>query len=201
MRRDGVFTWLSAADARVRVVASDGTAVPGAYIAILDVPSLALATGAPNVHFAFAVGASTGRRRGSPASLEVRVDIEGSASGGVPLRTGRYLTHAAGQRPLTALGMALGVERLLALRGDPVPPGIHTPEALVDPAYEVERMLEAGPSSPKRPARPDNRRVSRAGLRPRAARGRPRAARGRQPSVAGAYVPKLQTLPSMSRAM
>ncbi|WEV28486.1 saccharopine dehydrogenase [Streptomyces sp. 71268] len=144
VRRDGVFTWLPAADARVEVVASDGTAVPGAYIAILDVPSIALATDAPNVHFAFAVGTSTGSRRGGPASLEVRVDIEGTAPGGAPLRTGRYLTHAAGQRPLTALGMALGVERLLALRGDPVPPGIHTPEALVDPAYAVERMLEGG---------------------------------------------------------
>ncbi|WP_459250789.1 saccharopine dehydrogenase [Streptomyces youssoufiensis] len=144
VRRDGVFTWLPAPDARAEVIASDGTAVPGEYIAILDVPSIAHATDAPNVHFAFAVGASTGRRRGGPASLEVRIDIEGAAPGGAPLRTGRYLTHAAGQRPLTALGMALGVERLLALRGAPVPPGIHTPEALVDPAHAVERMLEGG---------------------------------------------------------
>jgi hypothetical protein len=45
---------------------------------------------------------------------------------------------------LTALGIALGVERLLGLRGEPVAPGIHTPEALIDSAYAVKRMTEIG---------------------------------------------------------
>jgi hypothetical protein len=52
--------------------------------------------------------------------------------------------HPEGQRPLTALGIALGVERLLGLRGAPVAPGIYTPEALLDPAYVVERLTEVG---------------------------------------------------------
>ncbi|MFC9032042.1 hypothetical protein [Streptomyces arboris] len=34
---------------------------------------------------------------------------------------------------LTATGIALGVERLLGLRGEPVPPGIHTPRGTARP--------------------------------------------------------------------
>jgi hypothetical protein len=144
VRRDGVFTWVAAPDAQVDVPSADGTVLPGQSIAILDVPSLALATGAPNVRFDFAVGESAGRRRGEPASIEIRIDLEGAGPGGAPLRTSRYLVHPAGQRPLTAVGIALGVERLLGLRGEAVSPGIHTPEALLDPAYAVERLTELG---------------------------------------------------------
>ncbi|MEU4721105.1 hypothetical protein AB0G06_15900 [Nonomuraea dietziae] len=144
VRRDGVFTWLDSRDAQVDVIGVDGTVLPGQSIPILDVPSLALATGAPNVRFDLAVGESPSRHRGEPASIEVRIDLEGVGSTGAPLSTSRYLVHPAGQRPLTALGVALGVERLLGLRGDAVAPGIHTPEALLDPAYAVERMVEVG---------------------------------------------------------
>ncbi|WP_237527352.1 hypothetical protein [Streptomyces sp. SID2119] len=134
MRRDGVFTWIAGPDAQVDVRGSDGTAPPGQSIVVLDVPSLALATGAPDVRSDFAVGTSAGRRRGGPPSFEVRIDLEGADREGAPLRTSRRLAHPAGQRPLTATGIALGVERLLGLRGGPVAPGLHTPEALLDPA-------------------------------------------------------------------
>lgn len=144
VRRDGVFTWVTGPDAQADVSGLDGVVLSGQSIAILDVPSLALATGAPNVRFDFAVGESPGRRRGESVSMEVRIDLDGVGPAGAPLRTSRYLIHPAGQRPLTALGVALGVERLLGLRGEAVPPGIHTPEALLDPAYAVERMLEIG---------------------------------------------------------
>jgi hypothetical protein len=144
VRRDGVFTWVAGAEAQADVPSADGTVLPGQSIPILDVPSLALATGAPNVRFDFAVGESAGRRRGEPASVEIRIDLEGAGPAGAPLSTSRYFVHPAGQRPLTAAGIALGVERLLGLRGEAVPPGIHTPEALLDPAYAVERLTELG---------------------------------------------------------
>ncbi|GCE01014.1 saccharopine dehydrogenase [Embleya hyalina] len=144
IRRDGVFTWVAEPDARTAVPSTDGILVPGRSIAILDVPSLALATGAPNVRFDFAVGESARRRRGGPASLEVRIDVEGTGPGGQPRSLHRYLVHPQGQRPLTALGIALGVERLLGLRGEAVPPGIHTPEALLDVSYTAERLTETG---------------------------------------------------------
>jgi hypothetical protein len=144
VRRDGVFTWVTDPDAQADVRSFDGTVLPGRSIPILDVPSLALATGAPNVRVDFAVGESAGRRRGGAPSVEVRIDIDGAGPTGAPLRAGRRLVHPAGQNPLTALGVALGVERLLGLRGEPVPPGLHTPEALLDPAHAVERMAEIG---------------------------------------------------------
>jgi hypothetical protein len=145
-RRDGVFTWLMASDAQTEVRASDGTVLPAQSVPILDVPSLAFATGAPNVRFDYALGESTGRRHGGAPSLEMRIDVEGADAVGAPMRTSRYLVHPEGQRPLTALGIALGVERLLGLRGGPVSPGIHTPESLLDPAYAVERLTELGAS-------------------------------------------------------
>ncbi len=144
VRRDGVFTWVNGPDAQADVTRTDGVVLPGQSIAILDVPSLALATGAPNVRFDLAVGESAARRRGDPASSEIRIDLEGAGPTGAPLSTSRYLVHPAGQRPLTALGIALGVERQLGLRGEAVPPGIHTPETVLDPAYAAERMAEIG---------------------------------------------------------
>jgi hypothetical protein len=124
----------------------DGAVLPAQSTAILDVPSLALATGALDVRFDFAVGESAGRRRGGPPSVETRIDIAGADPAGAPLRVTRYLVHAEGQRPLTSLGIALGVERLLGMRGGAVAPGIHTPESLLDPSYAVARLTELGGS-------------------------------------------------------
>ncbi|MFE2046023.1 saccharopine dehydrogenase [Streptomyces sp. NPDC059477] len=143
-RRDGRFTWVDGPDAEVAVATSDGRVLTGRGVPILDVPSIGLATGASDVRFAFAVGESAGRRRGAGPSIEIRIDIEGVGPGGEPLRRTRRLVHPEGQRPLTALGIALGVERLLGLRGDTVPAGLHTPEALIDPAYAGERLAEIG---------------------------------------------------------
>ncbi|MFJ6659214.1 saccharopine dehydrogenase [Streptomyces sp. NPDC091377] len=143
-RHGGRFAWVDGTDADVEVLTTDGRAVPGRSVPILDVPSLALATGASDVRFAFAIGESAGRRRGAGPSIEVRIDLEGVDAGGRALRTTRHLVHPEGQRPLTALGVALGVERLTGLRGPAVPAGIHTPEALIDPAYAAERLAEIG---------------------------------------------------------
>ena len=52
--------------------------------------------------------------------------------------------HRDGQRPLTALGIALGVERLLGLQGTAVTAGVHTPESLIDPAHAVARLTAIG---------------------------------------------------------
>lgn len=144
VRRDGVFTWVSGDEAQVEVLDVEGVPMPAQTIGILDVPSLALATGAPNVRFDFAVGESSGRRRGGSPSVEVRIDLAGVGLDGTPLSSTHYLVNADGQNPLTAAGIALGVERLIGLRGDPAAPGIHTPEALIDPARAVKRMTELG---------------------------------------------------------
>ncbi|RBQ18040.1 saccharopine dehydrogenase [Spongiactinospora rosea] len=145
VRRDGVFTWIGGAEAEaVEVACADGVVLPGQRVAIPDVPSVALATGAPNVHFDLAAGESTSRRRGGPPSIEFRIDIEGTSPAGTPLTTTRHLTHPEGQRPLTALGITLGIEHLLGLHGPLPTPGLHTPESLIDPTYATTRMTEIG---------------------------------------------------------
>ncbi|MGY0499032.1 saccharopine dehydrogenase [Nocardia sp. FBN12] len=146
VRRDGVFTWLAEADAQADVSTVDGTALPGQSIPVLDVPSLALATGAPNVRVDFAVGETPSRRRGEPASIDIRIDLDGTDQAGNPVSRTHHVVHPDGQRPLTALGIALGAERLLGLNGTRPTPGIHTPESLIDPAYAMRRMREAGAS-------------------------------------------------------
>lgn len=138
IRRDGVFTWLPG-DTQAEIRRIDGSTISGQTVAGLDIPSLAFATGAPDVRVDFAVSNDSDQ-----PLTEVRIDLEGTDPAGTPLRATHSLIHRKGQRPLTALGIALSVERLLALRGAPVPPGVHTPESLIDPAYATERLLEVG---------------------------------------------------------
>ena len=138
VRRDGVFTWLAGnTPAEIRRI--DGTTIAGQTVAGLDIPSLAFATGAANVQVDFAVSNDSDQ-----PPTEVRIDLEGTDPTGRPLRATHFLIHQKGQRPLTALGIALGVERLLGLRGGHVSPGIHTPESLIEPAYAVKRLLALG---------------------------------------------------------
>ncbi len=55
--------------------------------------------------------------------------------------------HPQGQAPLTALGVALAVERMLGLSGGEAPKaGLYLPEVLIEPAYYVSRMKEFGTS-------------------------------------------------------
>ncbi|MEV7286414.1 saccharopine dehydrogenase [Streptomyces sp. NPDC093252] len=144
-RRDGRFVWVDGPEADVEVPTLDGRVLTGRSTPVLDVPGLALATGARDVRFAFAVGESEGTRRGAGPSVEMRIDLSGTGTDGAPRRITRVLVHPEGQRPLTALGLALGVERLLGLRGDgPAAPGLHTPETLIDPARAGERLGEIG---------------------------------------------------------
>ena len=143
-RRDGVFTWTDGSSAGAQVAATDGVLVAGQAVPILDVPSIAAATGARDVRFDLAVGESAGRRQGGSPSAEILFEIDGVDGTGAPRRIVQYLVHRNGQRPLTALGIALGVERLLGLQGTAVAAGIHTPESLIDPAHAIARLTEIG---------------------------------------------------------
>ncbi|MFC9895747.1 saccharopine dehydrogenase [Nocardia sp. NPDC127579] len=140
-RRDGVFTWIPDSPTEIHL---DGVVFAAQTVGILDVPSLALATGAPNVRFDLAVGESPGRRAGGRPSTHLRIDLSGTDPAGRPGSSTHHLTHHDGQRPLTALGVALGVERMLTLRGTALPGGPHTPEALHDPEYAIERLAGLG---------------------------------------------------------
>ncbi|WP_410787834.1 saccharopine dehydrogenase [Kribbella sp. C-35] len=142
IRQDGVFRWT--ADVAVDVPAADGVVLPGQLAGILDVPSVAVATGAANVRFGFAMGVSSGRRAGGEPSHDIRIRLGGTGRSGAPLERTMHLVHPGGQRPVTAVGIALGLERLITRQGDLVAPGIHMPEGLVDPEYAVRRLLGSG---------------------------------------------------------
>lgn len=145
VRRDGVFTWISGEEGLADLNTADGRVLQGFAMAYPDVPSLAVATGARNVRFDLTFGESLGRRSGEGVSMEIRIDLDGTSATGQPHSRSFYLLHRQGQAPLTSLGVALNVERLLGLRDEePVMAGIHTPEAVLDPAYAVSRMIEMG---------------------------------------------------------
>lgn len=107
--------------------------------------ALAAATDATSVRLDFAYSESASRRRGEPFSTEIVIDLDGVLKSGERGRTRQEIVHPEGQAPLTALGVALAVERLLGLAGgEPPQAGLYLPEVLIDPVYYVRRMQEFG---------------------------------------------------------
>jgi len=108
--------------------------------------SLGAATDAHSIRVDLAVGESASRRRGEPFSTEIIVEMSGRLkSNGQPGRTRHMLVHPGGQAPVTAVGVALGIERLLGLAGGAaVPPGLYLPDVLIEPGYALRRLQEAG---------------------------------------------------------
>ena len=127
----------------------------GAAYSPLDVVSLAAATDAHSIRLDMALGESASRRRGEAFSTEIAIELEGELHDGRRARTRHELVHPQGQAPMTAIGIALGVERLLGLAGGAaVAPGLYTPDLLIDPAYQLERLREAGVQVSRKPVAP-----------------------------------------------
>jgi hypothetical protein len=144
-RRDGAYFWRLGADAKAKFRAVDGTEVEAAALSLNDVVGLATATGAPNVQFNLAIGVSSSRRRGEPMSTEIIIELAGDDHAGRPLRTRHAMVHPEGQMPLTGLGVAMLLERLLGLDGNPaVRPGLYFPYQLLDPAAYFARLEQMG---------------------------------------------------------
>jgi hypothetical protein len=142
---DGKFTWIAGEKAKGRYVGVDGIEVEAQAYSPFDIMSLATATGARSVRFDLAVGVSGARRAGRPFSTEIVIEIAGRRADGAEVRHRFEIVHPEGQAPLTALSIALAVERLLGLSGgSAVEPGLYLPEVLLDPAYFVRRMQEFG---------------------------------------------------------
>lgn len=145
VRRDGAFSWLAGDERKTSFRAVDGTEQPADLFSFYDVPGLATATGAPNVQFRLALGVSSSRRQGGPMSTEILLYLAGEDHAGQPLRTRHAVVHPQGQMPLTALGVALLLERLLGLDGQPaVPPGLYFPYQLLEPSTYLARLRQIG---------------------------------------------------------
>jgi hypothetical protein len=143
--KNGRWAWAKGEEAVRRLKGVDGTEMEAQAYSPLDVLSLAGATDARSIRFDLVYGESAGRRRGGHFSSEIIIEIAGKQKDGTHARVRHELVHPAGQAPMTALGVAVGIERLLGLAGGaPVAPGLYLPEVLVDPAYMVRRLQEFG---------------------------------------------------------
>lgn len=160
--KDGRWCWASGDDAVRRVIDVDGVEVEAQTYSPFDVLSLASATDARSVRFDLVYGESAGRRRGGHFSTAIIIEIAGTLKDGSKARMRHELTHPEGQAPLTAIGVAVGVERLLGLAGGaPVAPGLYLPEVLIKPEYMMQRLRESGMEV--RPVTPSPKEARRAG--------------------------------------
>lgn len=144
-RRDGAFFWREGDRVRARFRAVDGTQMEALGNSPYDVVGLAAATGAPNVQFNVAQGVSSTRRRGEPMSTEILIELAGEDHAGKPLRTRHAVVHPRGQMPLTGLGVAMVLERLTGLDGNPpTPAGLYFPYQLLEPTAYFARLKQIG---------------------------------------------------------
>ncbi len=142
---DGRWRWVGGEAAERRVKTIDGVEVLARAYGLLDVASLAAATGARSVRFDLTLGETASRRRGEAFSTEMVIEIEGAHADGTTRLVRHEIVHPAGQAPLTALGVAVAVQRLLGLIGGaPVAPGLYFPDVLIDPETMTQRMTEFG---------------------------------------------------------
>ncbi|WP_434706223.1 NAD(P)-dependent oxidoreductase [Pseudomonas sp. Z1-12] len=144
-RRDGVFVWREGEDSKAGFHAVDGTKIEATGFSSIDVVGLAAATGAPDVQFNLATAVSSTRRQGRPMSTEIIIELVGEDRQGEPLQTRHALIHPAGAAPLTGLSVAMILERLIGLDGQPpIPPGLYFPYQLLDATAYLERLKQEG---------------------------------------------------------
>lgn len=78
-------------------------------------------------------------------STEIIIELAGEDHAGEALRTRHALVHPQGAAPLTGIGVAMILERLLGLDGKPqTPPGLYIPYQLLDAADYLARLNEDG---------------------------------------------------------
>ncbi|MGK3120328.1 NAD(P)-dependent oxidoreductase [Pseudomonas corrugata] len=144
-RREGVYVWREGDAAKASFRAVDGRDIEAGGFSSIDVVGLAAATGAPNVQFDMAIGLSSTRRQGGPLSTEIIIELVGEDQKGEALRTRHALVHPAGTAPLTGLSVALLLERLLGLDGQPpTAPGLYFPYQLLNATTYQQRLEQEG---------------------------------------------------------
>lgn len=142
--QDGHYLWRTGTDAQTQVVALDGREMPAEVFSPYDVLVLANETGAREVRFRLAVGESSSRRLGKPLSTEIIMELSGEDHAEQPLQIRQAVVHPQGQMPLTGLGVAMVLERLAGLSGQPVPPGLYFPFQLLKPARYLHQLTSIG---------------------------------------------------------
>lgn len=144
-RRDSAYVWREGEDSSVSFRAVDGTPIQASGFSSIDVVGLAAATGAPNVQFNMAIAVSSTRRQGGSMSTEILIEVAGEDLKGEPLRTRHAVVHPAGAAPLTGLSVAMLLERLLGLDGQPsTASGLYFPYQLLNADAYLQRLAQEG---------------------------------------------------------
>lgn len=142
---NGRWRWVNSTEGMRTFRDSSGLEVQGQAYSLQDIMGLAASTNAKSVRSDVFIGTSAARRRGEPSSTEIILELEGTRHDGTHARARHELIHPAGQAPVTAVGVAVGVERLLGLVGGaPVAPGLYQPNGLIEPEYLLRRLQESG---------------------------------------------------------
>ncbi|MBB3644425.1 hypothetical protein FHX14_000584 [Rhizobium sp. BK619] len=144
MRTAGAWRWCHGDETKSKVRAIDGTALDANVFSPNDILLLANATGAPDIRFDLAIGMSSARRNGGPVSTEIIINLSGLDHAGQPLQKRHAIVHPGGQMPLTGLGVALVLERLAGLAGEPPRPGLYFPAQLIDHSTYFDRLGASG---------------------------------------------------------
>ena len=141
LRQAGAWNWVDP-EPNARVVARrDQAGFDALPMAVLDLPSLAAMTQAPDIRFDLGLGESLGTQAGGAASHDIYIDMTGEllSGGGGTVRT--TISDPRGQAHLTALGVLVVLERVLGLDGrPPAEGGLVGPETLVAGDQAVARL-------------------------------------------------------------
>lgn len=144
-RREGDYIWRENNDARTTLTALDGTEIAATGFSSIDVAGLATLTGAKNVQFNLGAGVSSSRRAGGAFSTEILIDISGLDSAGQALHTRHAVVHPGGAAPLTGMSIALLLERLIGLDGQPpIAAGLYFPYQILDAQHYLARLAKEG---------------------------------------------------------
>lgn len=143
---NGHWRWIRADRQGRQFQSVDGVMVDSQPYSPLDIMSLAAATDARSVRLDLAVGESASRRNGAPFSTEIIITVSGTSRSGESRSSRHEIVHPEGQAPLTALGVALMMERLAGLKGAPPAAGLYLPNTLIEPSYMIERIEQFGAS-------------------------------------------------------
>ncbi|MGK9175117.1 NAD(P)-dependent oxidoreductase [Yokenella regensburgei] len=144
-RRDGNWIWREGDDANAVFPQLDGNKINASGFSSIDVAGLAAATGARSVQFDLGQGVSSSRRKGGPLSTEIIIDISGLDHRGQAFRSRHAVVHPGGAAPLTGMGIALLLERLIGLDGKPpIAPGLYFPYQILDASHYLARLSQEG---------------------------------------------------------
>lgn len=144
-RRDGNYIWREGDEMKAVFSALDGSEIAATGFSSIDVVGLASATGARNVQFDLGMGISSSRRKGGAFSTEILLELSGLDHADQALHSRHAVVHPGGAAPLTGMGIALLLERLVGLDGKPpVAPGLYFPYQILDASHYLTRLAEEG---------------------------------------------------------